>query len=528
MMRSFVDEKENPLLWASTYHAGECLDPVAVAEAKVKRKAKKPAGASYLMLKEESYDNAPTAQHDGQSPDSRLKLISKKQMAVEGFKAQSEMVIESLDRLITTWEDRKESVIIEGVHLSLNFVRKGSSRHLMALINKDGSVAKAWLVDGKGELFSVQDSEKCVEDPVYGLIQIGKSESVNLQFGNFGISGWPNDIGSTSQTASICDSGADGTDAGSRYFSSCCSSPRISEGPAKELKEESSVSVSEEADDPPDVDSSEDESDIDNKEIPEEMEGSVDEELTKSDEEFDDLAIRHVQENGYWSDDEKEPDDVHKPTAENKPTETCSEMIAGNDLRCMEARRKTYSQCDSLRSCSRVRFECHVLAFPLFDNIDGLDEDNQLSLGSIQGTDKLKLKKILLNLRRFLECCLSGLGLDVPEIEVLKGYCSLAACRRSAYTVIRKLKSLRPQVQFFEARSFAFGLFTNWEGASLVHLDFHGCEFHVWLSVALHLLTNLNHSEYIYLSENQISGHILSRLLHLALTENQLKLLEKM
>ncbi|XP_029123000.1 P-loop NTPase domain-containing protein LPA1 isoform X2 [Elaeis guineensis] len=475
MMRSFVDEKQNPLLWASTYHAGECLDPVAVAEAKVKRKAKKPAGASYLMLKEELYDNAPTEQHDGRSPDSRLKLISKKQMAVEGFKAQSEMVIESLDQLITTWEDRKESVIIEGVHLSLNFVmglmkkhpsvipfmicianedkhmerfairskymtldpeknkyvkyfqniriiqdylcnradkhrvpkinntnvdqsvatihatvfsclrrreageqlydpatntvpiideeyrnqcaanslgskgmfqliqRKGSSRRLMALINKDGSVAKTWLVDGKGELLSGQDSEKCVEDPVYGLSQIGKSEPVNLQFGNFGIRGWPNDIGSTSQTASICDSGADGTDAGSRYFSSCCSSPRISEGPAKELKEESSVSVSEEADDPPDVNSGEDESEIDSKEIPEEMEGSVDEELTKSDEEFDDLAMRDMQENGYWSDDEKEPGDVHRPTAENKLTETCSEMIAGDDLGCMKTRRKKYS-----------------------------------------------------------------------------------------------------------------------------------------------------------------------------------------
>jgi 2-phosphoglycerate kinase len=43
-------------------------------------------------------------------------------MAVEGFKAQSEMVIDSLDRLITAWEERKESVVVEGVHLSLNFV----------------------------------------------------------------------------------------------------------------------------------------------------------------------------------------------------------------------------------------------------------------------------------------------------------------------------------------------------------------------------------------------------------------------
>ena len=49
-------------------------------------------------------------------------MLSPKQMAVEGFKAQSEMVIDNLDRLITAWEERKESVIVEGVHLSLNFV----------------------------------------------------------------------------------------------------------------------------------------------------------------------------------------------------------------------------------------------------------------------------------------------------------------------------------------------------------------------------------------------------------------------
>ena len=107
MMRSFVDEKQNPLLWASTYHAGEHLDPIAVAEAKARRKAKKsPKEGSSIA-----------------SPDSStLELLSKKQMAVEGFKAQSEMVIDSLDRLITAWEDRKESVVVEGVHLSLNFV----------------------------------------------------------------------------------------------------------------------------------------------------------------------------------------------------------------------------------------------------------------------------------------------------------------------------------------------------------------------------------------------------------------------
>lgn len=36
--------------------------------------------------------------------------------------------------------------------------------------------------------------------------------------------------------------------------------------------------------------------------------GSVDEESTKSDEEYDDLAMQDVQDNGYWSDDEEAED----------------------------------------------------------------------------------------------------------------------------------------------------------------------------------------------------------------------------
>ncbi|RWR83484.1 P-loop NTPase domain-containing protein LPA1 1 [Cinnamomum micranthum f. kanehirae] len=431
MMRSFVDEKQNPLLWASTYHAGEYLDPVAVAEAKAKRKAKKLAGISLSVVRDESSDLA-----SNEKPDNRLtevgsitELIGTKQMAVEGFKAQSEMVIDSLDRLITAWEERKESVVVEGVHLSLNFVmglmkkhpsiipfmiyitnedkhmerfavrakymtldpsknkyvkyirnirtiqeylcnradkhlvpkinntnvdrsvaaihatvfsclrrreageqlydpitntvpiideeyrnqcaanslsskgmfqliqRKGSSRHLMALVNTDGSVAKAWPVasfDGNG-------------NPMYGPLQIGKSEPVNLQFGNFGISAWPNDTGGTSNAGSIDEPRGDITDTGSRYLSSCCSSPRISDVPAKELKEELSVSGSEEeADDPLCMESDEDLSDEVDKEIHDEMEGSVDEQSTKSDEEYDDLAMRDGQEDGYWSDDEDE------------------------------------------------------------------------------------------------------------------------------------------------------------------------------------------------------------------------------
>lgn len=125
MMRSFVDEKQSPLLWASTYHAGECLDPMAVAEAKAKRKARKESGISYSIPKDEASDGSIIGKSGNQSHgviSALTDMISPKQMAIEGFKAQSEMVIDSLDRLVTAWEEQKESVVVEGVHLSLNFV----------------------------------------------------------------------------------------------------------------------------------------------------------------------------------------------------------------------------------------------------------------------------------------------------------------------------------------------------------------------------------------------------------------------
>ncbi|KAG0475000.1 hypothetical protein HPP92_014686 [Vanilla planifolia] len=430
MMRSFVDEKENPLLWSSTYHAGECLDPVAVAEAKAKRKAKRLAGVSNSNIKEGFPSTEKASETQSLDSVSGIEFIGKKQMAVEGFKAQSEMVIDSLDRLITAWEDRKLSVIVEGVHLSLNFVmglmrkhpsiipfmiyiteegkhmerfavrakymtldpaknkyvkyirnirriqdylcnradkhlvpkinntnvdrsvaaihatlfsclrrreageqlydpitntvpivdeeyrnqcaanslsskrmfqliqRLGSSRHLMALVNTDGSVAKAWPMDipnAKTMPGLNSGSESCVGSPLYGPLQIGKAEHINLQFGNYGISAWPNDAGSASHAGSLDDSRPDDTDHGSRDLSPCSSSPKNAAA-LKEPMEEVSVSGSEdEANEPPAADSEDDQSD--KEEIHEEMEGSVDEGSIMSDE-YDDLAMK----DGYSSD----------------------------------------------------------------------------------------------------------------------------------------------------------------------------------------------------------------------------------
>ncbi|KAL0418225.1 UNVERIFIED_CONTAM: P-loop NTPase domain-containing protein LPA11 [Sesamum radiatum] len=430
MMRSFVGEEQNPLLWASTYHAGEHLDPVAVAAAKAKKKANKSAGVSAPSLaKDEAVSNS-TGKSDGSTTTSDLPSL--KQMAIEGFKAQSEMVIDSLDRLITAWEERKESVVVEGVHLSLNFVmglmkkhpsiipfmiyissegkhlerfavrakymtldparnkyvkyirnirtiqeylcyradkhlvpkinntnvdksvavihatvfsclrrreagehlydpitntvsvvdeeyrnqcaanslsskgmfqliqRQGSSRQLMALLNDDGSVAKAWpvdIIDYNGKPILAHPTGNGLGTPMYGPLQIGKAEPVNLQFGHFGISAWPGDAGEqVMQAASMIQN----------------VQPKVAadHAPARQgslLKEEHSVhgSDEEEVDDSLETDSDEYFTDA-SKHLDEELEGSVDEELTKSDDEYDDLAVEDIQDSDYKSGDDEE------------------------------------------------------------------------------------------------------------------------------------------------------------------------------------------------------------------------------
>lgn len=60
------------------------------------------------------------------------------------------------------------------------------------------------------------------------------------------------------------------------------------------------------------------------------MEGSVDEDSTKSDEEYEDLAMRDGQENGYWSDDEEELPKEKKQAFEKGYTEPNS-MVCAED-----------------------------------------------------------------------------------------------------------------------------------------------------------------------------------------------------
>jgi len=108
----------------------------------------------------------------------------------------------------------------------------------MALLNTDGSVTKAWHVgasDGNGDLNGITNSKKSAENPMLDASQIGKAEAVNLQFGPFGISAWMSDTGGTSHTGSVEDLRADSVETGGRNYSSCCSSPKMSDSTSKEV-----------------------------------------------------------------------------------------------------------------------------------------------------------------------------------------------------------------------------------------------------------------------------------------------------
>eukprot|EP00741_Cyanophora_paradoxa_P001042 tig00000455_g1003.t1 len=80
MLRNFITQEEAPILYASTYDAAEALQG---------------------------------SELDGMTPKKRL---------LSGYKAQNEMVFSKLAALIDACERRNESVIIEGVHCSVELV----------------------------------------------------------------------------------------------------------------------------------------------------------------------------------------------------------------------------------------------------------------------------------------------------------------------------------------------------------------------------------------------------------------------
>ena len=157
--------------------------------------------------------------------------------------------------------------------------KQGSFRHIMALVNTGGYVAKEWpieIVDGNCKLVPNYGSNVCVGSPMYRPLHIGKEKHVNLQFRNFGINISPNDTYSVSHASRI-----DGNEANSHYCS-LSNSPRHSNGLAKDINEEFPIPrrVDEEPNEVSPI-GSEDELNDSSVKQEEELEGSVDEESTK-------------------------------------------------------------------------------------------------------------------------------------------------------------------------------------------------------------------------------------------------------
>mmetsp|Transcript_33915 Transcript_33915/g.59125 ORF Transcript_33915/g.59125 Transcript_33915/m.59125 type:complete len:556 (-) Transcript_33915:163-1830(-) len=79
IMRNFIDPNSNPILFASTYEAGK-------------------------------YINDPS--------------LTEKQAVLKGHSTQCDCVYENLAKIIEDFQDRKESIVIEGVHLSVSVMKK--------------------------------------------------------------------------------------------------------------------------------------------------------------------------------------------------------------------------------------------------------------------------------------------------------------------------------------------------------------------------------------------------------------------
>lgn len=118
LLCSFCSEDEDPLLWASTYQAGPALQALQAAAggggAGGPGAAVAAAAAQRLLAR---YCPGGGPGHGPATPAG-----DPRKAAVRGYKVQSARVLEHVDRLLTGCEARRQSVVVEGVHLSLRWV----------------------------------------------------------------------------------------------------------------------------------------------------------------------------------------------------------------------------------------------------------------------------------------------------------------------------------------------------------------------------------------------------------------------
>ncbi|GAB9463670.1 hypothetical protein Gpo141_00001120 [Globisporangium polare] len=99
ILRAFTSKDENPCAFVSTYQAGDALTADEIEELSVAT--------------------------DGVMSANRLH----KRKVLRGYKLQSEVVLEKLDKVLTMFEKRKQSLVVEGVHLNTDQMMELVRRH---------------------------------------------------------------------------------------------------------------------------------------------------------------------------------------------------------------------------------------------------------------------------------------------------------------------------------------------------------------------------------------------------------------
>ena len=97
MLRAFISKEEEPVLFASTYHAGEAL-----LETQAGKELK-----------------------DTMTPE---------ELTVEGFRRQCKLVIEQLEKIIDQAIERNEGLVVEGVHLLTDFIVELMKKHPTSIL----------------------------------------------------------------------------------------------------------------------------------------------------------------------------------------------------------------------------------------------------------------------------------------------------------------------------------------------------------------------------------------------------------
>ncbi|RLN96131.1 hypothetical protein BBJ28_00023078, partial [Nothophytophthora sp. Chile5] len=106
VLRAFTSKEENPCAFVSTYQAGDALSPEAVA-----------------ALQGEREEMSAHRLH--------------KRTVLRGYKMQSDVVLEKLDRVLTMFEERHQSLVVEGI-----------GKMVMLSREHENSIKKAWSSKG--------------------------------------------------------------------------------------------------------------------------------------------------------------------------------------------------------------------------------------------------------------------------------------------------------------------------------------------------------------------------------------------